>query len=737
MLAQRIFIYSNVTLSIVLVLGLIVAGKLSVDNAQSVVVPKSYAWSALGGESIDAFSNDGAKLSSDALDVEEDAGPHPASIQARGLVALDHVTDAISLLELAIDREPQNPGLRNALGSTLLKADRNEDAVKSFDKAISLNNNEPKYHYNRATSLLRSSDFLNAILSFQDALALSPYHSPSRYNMALAHSGSGNTQDAKREYRQLIEEDRGATGASARFNLGVILMQEERLDEALEQFALLLRSQPSHADARFNRALILNRIGSKDEASEQYRRLLDVRPEHLRARLNLAALYMKDGDCDAASVQLDQLVARSPNYALAHYNLGVCSLRREQPKNAVPHLMKATSLAPKLGEAHYNLALAFSRLGDVKAALERYSAAVETSPEIPSYHYNYAIALSENGRLDDAITEYQAALRLDTEYFEARYNLGIVHYRNGDFDAAQHVFDKALKQRPDSYESAYNLGLALLKLNNESRAETILRRAVALEETTAAFYNLGLALARQDRHTEANTQYEAALRIDPKHARSIERLAEGNSELGNHDAALTRLEQLSRIQPDDPTALKSGIRLLRLNQFALAERYLEIATGNPGSVSARYNLGLAIAQQGRLEEAASSFAEVLILKPDHSRALERLAETSIALDDHDRAITALKRLVTLMPDDPTAINAGIRELTDDNYQIATRYFEASAAGSPRLRARSLDLLGRTLSRVDPEAALAHIRAAVTEFPNDEAIAERLRRIESIVARQAP
>ena len=90
-----------------------------------------------------------------------------------------------------------------------------------------------------------------------------------------------------------------------------------------------------------------------------------------------------------------------------------------------------------------------------------------------------------------------------------------------------------------------------------------------------------------------------------------------------------------------------------------------------------------------------------------------------------------------MPDDPTAINAGIRELTDDNYQIATRYFEASAAGSPRLRARSLDLLGRTLSRVDPEAALAHIRAAVTEFPNDEAIAERLRRIESIVARQAP
>ncbi|MGK0484952.1 MAG: hypothetical protein ACJAYI_000460, partial [Myxococcota bacterium] len=68
MLAQRIFIYSNVTLSIVLVLGLIVAGQLSVDNAQSVVVPKSYAWSALGGESIDAFSNDGAKLSSDALD---------------------------------------------------------------------------------------------------------------------------------------------------------------------------------------------------------------------------------------------------------------------------------------------------------------------------------------------------------------------------------------------------------------------------------------------------------------------------------------------------------------------------------------------------------------------------------------------------------------------------------------------------------------------------------------------
>ena len=183
MLAQRIFIYSNVTLSIVLVLGLIVAGKLSVNNAQSVVVPKSYAWSALGGESIDAFSNYGAKLSSDALDVEEDAGPHPASIQARGLVALDHVTDAISLLELAIDREPQNPGLRNALGSTLLKADRNEDAVKSFDKAISLNNNEPKYHYNRATSFLLSTDPLHPILFFLDSLLQFPHQFPFLYNI--------------------------------------------------------------------------------------------------------------------------------------------------------------------------------------------------------------------------------------------------------------------------------------------------------------------------------------------------------------------------------------------------------------------------------------------------------------------------------------------------------------------------------------------------------------------------
>ncbi len=737
MVVQRVIVYGNALLSAALVVGLLAAGLMSSDKVNRVEVPASFSWSVPREESTDAFANDGAQLSSEAFEAEEDTALHPLAQHARRLVAMDRAEAAIALLEDALRTEPGSAGLHSTLGTTLLRLGRVDEGLARFDAAISIQSGEPRYHYNRATALLRDASYSDAIESFGNALEINPFHARSRYNLAIAYNRSGDRRAAEREYRFLLESDRGASGARARFNLGVLLMQAARVDEALEVFTQLLRTQPSNIDARFNHALLLARIGSTEKASEQYRRLLDLRPEHLRARLNLAALYMKASDCNSAIVQLDQLVSQAPGYALAHYNLGVCALRRSDPGAAIPHLMKAAALDPDLGRAHYNLALAFSRTGDTPLALENYAAAVKTTPDVASYRYNYALALSKVERFSESIDEYQAALRLDPEYYEARYNLALAHYRNNDYEAAQQVFKSALDQRPDSYESAYNLGLTWLKLKRATEAEEVLRKAIVLESTAAGHYNLGLALTRQGRYADANEEYEAVLRIDPKHARSIERLAEGKLQLGDHNDALSRLEQLGRIQPDDPTALNIGIRLLRFGRYPLAERYLEVAASSRESARARYNLGLALTRQDRHAEAGEHYQAVLRIDPDHARAVERLAEGQIQLKNHDGALASLEQLSRLAPGDPTALNAGIRLLRAGEYVLARRYFETAALGSPRLRARSLDLIGRVLTELDPDAALVRMREAAREFPDDPAIARRLRRVESAAVKNDP
>ncbi len=730
------FVLANATVSLVVVVGLLASGMTSERRAARIDVPEAYVWVRAEADPTDAYSDDGAGQSGDAMGAADETTTHPAIRLASQRLAAGRVESAIEVLERAVVGDPEHPGLHNALGTALLKVDRVDEAVEALERAVALRGSVVRDPYNLGTAQLRRGANAEAVVAFDKALEINPFHAESRFNKALAFARGGDAAAAEREYAAIAEGDRGRVGTRALFNLGVVQLQAERLDEALETFLAVLRRDAEHIEARFNRALLFSRIGSNDQAIEQYRRLLDLRPDHLRGRLNLAALYMKAEDCGSAAVHLRDLVARVPDYASAHYNLGLCELRGNRPGDAIPHLLRATSIDRAMGPAHFNLALALSRTGDTEGALEHYGEAARAEPGVARYHYNHAVLLAQADRVEEAISAYQAALRADPLYFEAKYNLGLAHYRSDNFEAARAVFAAALAHRPDSYEAAYNLGLTLLKLQQELQAEKMFRTALALEETPSAHYNLGLSLMRQGLHAEANESYLAALRIEPKHARSIERLAESFVELGEHDLALSRLDQLGKIAPDDPTALNTGIGLLRSGEAVQAERYLALALEYRETVSGAYNLGLSRARQGRHREAISAYDRALEQEPEHARALERLAESAIELGEHERALPTLERLVRVAPRDPTGINAGIRLLRAEDFATAARYFEVATGGAPRLRARSFELLGRARIRIDPALAERGLEEAAAEFPDHEGIADQLRRARSAVARAA-
>ena len=113
------------------------------------------------------------------------------------------------------------------------------------------------------------------------------------FGRALAHEEDGDLGKAEGLYRVLARLDRADPVAP--FNLGNVLRQQGRHEEALLAFEEAFRRDTSSPDPLYNMALIKSAKGDEDGAEECYREALKIDPEHGFARYNLALMLTNSG----------------------------------------------------------------------------------------------------------------------------------------------------------------------------------------------------------------------------------------------------------------------------------------------------------------------------------------------------------------------------------------------------------------------------------------------------------
>lgn len=95
-------------------------------------------------------------------------------------------------------------------------------------------------------------------------------------------------------------------------DLGVLLLQQERLYQAAREFAWARKLMPGHPDPRVNLAIALERGRKHQEALAAARAALEVRPGHLPAHQAIAVIQCRNGLADADTAgHLAAIVERS------------------------------------------------------------------------------------------------------------------------------------------------------------------------------------------------------------------------------------------------------------------------------------------------------------------------------------------------------------------------------------------------------------------------------------------
>lgn len=213
--------------------------------------------------------------------------------------------------------------------------------------------------------------------------------------------------------------------------------------------------------AHNNLGIILQDEGKFQQAITHYTEAFRINPRDAKAHNNLASILVEQNKLEEAIAHYTEALKISPNFAKAHTNLGLALRRQGKLEEAIAHYTEALRLNPNNPKTHNNMGVALQRQGKLKDALAHYTQALRLDPGNARAHNNLGLGLREEGRLEEAISHFNEALRLRPNYAKAHYNLGLTLEEQGRLEEAIAHFAEALKINPDFEQARRELTRAL------------------------------------------------------------------------------------------------------------------------------------------------------------------------------------------------------------------------------------------------------------------------------------
>ena len=243
-------------------------------------------------------------------------------------------------------------------------------------------------------NIVRMRAALAAVVAAASLSACAEYHSATDYLIA------GNEAFQRNEYKQAEIEYRNA-----------------------------IKLDPTSETALNNLGVILNELGKSDEAIEVLRKAISIQQTNIIAHYTLSQALAKKGDLDGAIAEAKAALAQPKgNEELgAHKALAQASLQKaKKDKNqdalkvAIDEFHTLIQSEADDADAHFGLGDALNVSGDKEAAMTEVKKAVDLNPDLLTARKMLAQFYIEQGKKDAAAKELQTVLKKDPSDSEAR-----------------------------------------------------------------------------------------------------------------------------------------------------------------------------------------------------------------------------------------------------------------------------------------------------------------------------
>ena len=301
----------------------------------------------------------------------------------------------------------------------------------------------------------------------------------------------GATVEAEGLLQQALTLDAASIPANNAY--GDLLLQRQRLPEAMEKFEAALAVDPRDPAARTGErktavilALHARAAGSNDAALLCLQHARNALPDDPEILLDLGVQAMNMHRLTLAAAALHTGVALDLQNLKLLYALARVETDQEHFADAQAHYTAYLQQNPNDASAHYGLGRVYQMQQQTDQAIAEFSRSIVLQPAQAESYFQLGQMQLDAHRDAEARTNFTKALASTPNHGGALTGLGILRYRSKDYDGASDLLAKAVATSPDYQPAHYYLGLALRRIGKQQEAEKELETAAWLSASQQA-----------------------------------------------------------------------------------------------------------------------------------------------------------------------------------------------------------------------------------------------------------